>query len=128
MTADRYLRAVLTVIAGTLVYLCVVLTPLPPALAQQAPVMPGVPSGPAEVVVVGWQPGMPALPVEVSAPVRLQGPVEVTGAVQTQQSPGLADRVVLVGWEEQTTEKQLGQFRPLGPALPGVPVTSAGVP
>jgi hypothetical protein len=124
MAADQYLRAVLTVIAAALVYLCIVLTPLPGAQAQQMPTTPGTPSGPAEVVLVGWQPGLPALPVEIGTPVRVHGPLEVQGTVQTRQSPGLADRVVLVGWEEGTTDTALGQFHALAPDRPGVPTSA----
>ena len=54
---DRYLKSVLTVIAGALIYLCVILTPIPRASAQTPSIRPGEPSGPTEVVVVGWQAG-----------------------------------------------------------------------
>jgi hypothetical protein len=45
MTADRYLRFILTVIAVCLVYLCVVLTPLPAVRAQLT----------QEVVLIGYK-------------------------------------------------------------------------
>ena len=50
MPQDRYVKGLLTVIALALIYLCVVLTPAPPALAQvqtQPPlVKPGDVTGP----------------------------------------------------------------------------------
>jgi hypothetical protein len=47
MTSDRYLKAVLTVIAGCLVYICIALTTGPAVSAQNG--------GPQEVVLVGWK-------------------------------------------------------------------------
>jgi hypothetical protein len=47
MTSDRYLKTVLTVIAGCLVYICIALTTGPAVSAQ---------NGPQEVVLVGWKP------------------------------------------------------------------------
>ena len=47
MTSDRYLKAVLTVIAGCLVYICIALT-TGPAISAQA-------NAPQEVVLVGWK-------------------------------------------------------------------------
>jgi hypothetical protein len=59
MKNDAYLRGVLTVIAAALLYLCVLLTPLPAVSAQAGRVIgaptPGVSTGPAEMVVVGWK-------------------------------------------------------------------------
>jgi hypothetical protein len=49
MTSDRYLKAVLTVIAGCLVYICVALTTGPSVSAKG--------DGPQEVVLVGWKLG-----------------------------------------------------------------------
>jgi hypothetical protein len=125
MAADPYLRRVLTVIASALVYLCFVLTPWPAALALQPGQQPGVPSGPAEVVIVGLEPGLPALPVRLDAPVRMQEPVRVTGFVQTD--PGtLPVRAVVVGWEESADPSLLdrpGAFRPIETAA-GLPTTS----
>ena len=46
--SDRFTKIVLTVIATALVYLCVVLTPLPSAHAQTA-ARPGDPTGPGTV-------------------------------------------------------------------------------
>jgi hypothetical protein len=51
MTSDRYLKAVLTVIAACLVYLCLVSTPWPVASAA-APALE-----PTEVVIVGYKDG-----------------------------------------------------------------------
>jgi hypothetical protein len=50
MSTDRYLRLVLTIIAGCLVYLCVVLTPMPRAYAQGV-----VLRDPQDVYVVGYK-------------------------------------------------------------------------
>ena len=113
MKADAYVRGLLTVIAGALVYLSVILTPWPTASAQTA-ARPGDPTGPAEMVIVGVRQGV-ALPVQVLSAVqianevRVTGDVRVTGRVQTEQVPRTADRVVLAGWEEGNT--QGGQAR-----------------
>jgi hypothetical protein len=108
MRNDLYLRLVLTVIAAALLYLCVVLTPLPGVHAQQvvgAP-RPGEYTGPAEVVIVGWRAGQSGpLPVQVAGLVNVAGDVKVvndvriTGRVQAEQVPNSAQRVLLVGWE-----------------------------
>ena len=57
MTTDRYTRIVLTVIAGALLYLCVLFSA--PPLSAQAPPQPFnasvlAPSKPQPVVIVGW--------------------------------------------------------------------------
>ena len=104
MKADLYLRGVLTVIAGALVYLCVILSPLP-AISAQTAQRPGDPTGPAEMVIVGVRQGV-ALPVQMQGPVmvsnevRVTGEVKVTGRVQTEQAPRTLSRVVLTGWED----------------------------
>ena len=98
---DRYLKSVLTVIAGALVYLCVVLTPIPGVEAQTPSLRPGVSSGPMEVVIVGWQAGARE-PIPVS--VQQTQPLRIEGNVTTERSTTrLADRVVLVGWENNGT-------------------------
>lgn len=98
---DRYTRVVLTVIAACLVYLCLVVsnvgTPLgaqqqtgtPPAGAQR----PGLSTGPAEVVVVGWRISPDEVPL----------PVNVTNTVTTQPAAEGATRVVVAGWEDRRT-------------------------
>lgn len=106
--ADRYTKTVLTLIATALVYLCLVLTPLP-GLQAQATQRPGEPTGPVQVVVVGWR-GAPGdslpvstkapVPVTIAAPVQVAGLVEVRGSVKTEKATDRADRVVMVGWEE----------------------------
>lgn len=105
---DRYTKAVLTLIATALVYLCVALTPLP-SLQAQGTLRPGEPTGPLPVLIVGWR-GAPGeavpvsattpIPVSVPAPIRITGPVQVTGSVTTEKASDRADRVVVVGWEE----------------------------
>src|SRR5688572_15124494 len=94
---DRYIKSVLTVIAGALIYLCIVMTPLPGLSAQTPSIRPGVSSGPTEVVVVGWRSG-----ARESVPVMIQQtqPLRIEGTVTTERSTTrLADRVVIVGWE-----------------------------
>jgi hypothetical protein len=121
MAQDRYLNGVLTVIAGALVYLCMVWTPWPGAAAQSQPplVRPGDNVGPIPIVVVGWR-----APEPVATAV--QNTVQVAGRVVTERSTGVADRVVLVGWEERA-DPQRGskEFRPLDPSTArGLPTTA----
>jgi hypothetical protein len=108
---DRYTKFILTVIAGALLYLAVILTPLPRVSAQGRA---GELSGPLQVVVVGSQ--MPAgqtMPVSFQqpVPVTLNDPVTVTGRVTTERSSGAADRVVLVGWEENSNRDKASQLQ-----------------
>ncbi len=131
---DRYTRTVLTLIAIALVYLCVVLTPWPGVQAQTAQ-RPGDPTGPAQMVIVGWR-GAPGETIPVSAPnpvpiaasaplaVRVTAPVEVTGSVKTEKSSERADRVVLVGWEEGGLRdgKPAARMREFTAASSGLPV------
>jgi hypothetical protein len=119
MPIDRYTRVVLTVIAGALVYLCLVLTPWPVASAQNAQ-RPGEPTGPGEMVIVGWRvPSGQAIPVEVSNEVRVQGDVRVS------QGHALPLRVLLAGWEENGQPFQPGAHTPLT-TDEGLPVTTTG--
>jgi hypothetical protein len=100
---DRYTKTVLTVIAGALLYLCVVMTPLPGLGAQTPTLRPGEPSGPLDVVVVGWRPG-----AREPMPVTIQQtqPLRIEGAVTTERSSTrVADRVVLVGWESAASRE-----------------------
>lgn len=132
MTTDRYLRCVLTTIALALVYLCVVLTPLPIASAQGART-PGESTGPAEMVIVGMRLGpADALPVYAPNPIPLTGDVKVsnevrvTGRVQTEQAARTSSRVVIAGWEEKGSREDAGTYSPvdtpLGRGLPTAPV------
>lgn len=108
---DRYTRIVLTVIAGALLYLCVVQTPVPVANAQQPSLRPGEPSGPTEVIVVGWQPNARE-PVPVI--IQQSQPLQVQGTVTTERSTTrLADRVVVVGWEQGARREAQTPMRPL---------------
>ena len=132
MTNDFYLRAVLTVIAAALVYLCVVLTPLPTVSAQAGRVVgapvPGVSTGPAEMVVVGWR-APESLPVTVTrGEVRVTNDVlPVSGTVRTEQPPNAMTRTVLVGWEELASTKGPGSFNTIGDVKSnGLPVTVRG--
>ncbi len=86
MSADRYTRILLTIIAASLVYLCAAGTWIGvPAHAQYKE--PG-PTGPAQVVVVGWR--MPA-----NEPV----PVVVRGTVVTEPARDSITRVLITGGE-----------------------------
>jgi hypothetical protein len=110
---DRYLRFVLTVIAAALLYLCVVLTPWPGVAAQTA-ARPGDPTGPAEMVIVGWRlPNNAALPVQVRGrtEVAVAGEVRVSGRVAAEPVPNTSTRVVLAGWEDAATRELPGTFR-----------------
>jgi hypothetical protein len=132
MTNDRYLRWVLTTIALALVYLCVVLTPLPIASAQGART-PGESTGPAEMVIVGVRLGpADAIPVYAPNPIPLTGDVKVsnevrvTGRVQTEQAAQTSSRVVIAGWEEKGGREAAGAYLPVdssqGRGLPTAPV------
>ena len=110
MTIDRYTRAILTVIAAALVYLCVLQTPWPRVSAQTA-LRPGDPTGPAEVVVIGWK--APVIPVQVTDAVRVAGEVRVTGNVRTRQEDNASSRVVLAGWEENAARGIPGSYQGL---------------
>jgi hypothetical protein len=94
---DRYTKTVLTMIAAALIYLCVVMTPLPAAHAQGSQRPGEISTGPIQVIVTGWK-------TAETVPVAFQRPVPVTVSndvlrVMTERSSGQADRVVLVGWE-----------------------------
>ena len=99
---DKYTKTVLTVIAFALVYLCIVQTPWPAAYAQSS-ARPGEPTGPEQVVVVGVRAPLPVA-IEGAVPVVNAGqqPLRIAGAVTTERSAGNADRVVLVGWEQES--------------------------
>lgn len=101
---DRYTKSVLTVIAGALIYLCIVMTPFPAAHAQ-ANLRPGqISTEPLPVVITGWQAAGQAMPVTFQRPV----PVTVSNEVRvvTERSSGVADRVVLVGWEQNASRER----------------------
>jgi hypothetical protein len=119
MKSDLYLRAVLTVIAAALIYLCVLLTPLPVASAQVGQIVgaptPGVSTGPAEMVIVGWR--VPEIPVVVT-----RGEVRVTGRVQAEPVPNAIQRTTLIGWEERARPESPGAFRALEPQGDALPV------
>lgn len=110
---DRYTKAILTVIAAALVYLCIVVSPLPGVAAQTAK-RPGDPTGPAEMVIVGWRASDP-VPVAFQRPmpVTIGDTVRITGAVSTERSAGAADRVVIAGWEESASREKPGRMRPI---------------
>ena len=86
---DRYTKFILTIIAGTLVYLCIVLTPIPGVHAQVPSLRPGEPSGPTEVVISGWRTpaGLSAFPVSIQHPVQVTSaqPLRITGSVTTER-------------------------------------------
>ena len=124
---DRYTKAVLTLIGCALVYLCVIFTPLPRAHAQTPSKRPGESSGPTEVVIVGWQSreGAAAFPVTIGHPVQVVAsqPLPIRGQVTTERSAtGLADRVVIVGWENAAIREKPSGMRAITAKEPGVPV------
>jgi len=106
---DRYIKTMLTVIAGALLYLCIVMTPLPRVNAQTPSRTPGVSSGPMEVIVVGYDAQSP-MPVAVSGLVEVTAgnPLRITGQVTTAKSSERADRVILVGWEKRANRQNAG--------------------
>ncbi|MEP6782593.1 MAG: hypothetical protein ABI983_02925 [Acidobacteriota bacterium] len=108
---DRYTKTVLTVIAGALVYLCIVMTAFPTVSAQQTAARPGDPTGPAQVVVVGWNPAA-AIPITTAQPLH----------VVTERSTGLPDRMVLVGWEEGGNYEHAGTVHGFSGPTGGIPV------
>jgi hypothetical protein len=124
---DRYTKVVLTIIATTLVYLCIVMTPLPGVQAQTAR-RPGDPTGPGEMVIVGWRaPKGETVPVSIMGPVSVTNdsqPLRITGQVTTERSSGAADRVVLAGWEENSVRERVrgDTFRTITTKEPGFPV------
>jgi hypothetical protein len=110
---DRYTKTVLTFIACALAYICIVLTPMPSVAAQQqGSKRPGEPTGPAEVVIVGWKQDAP-MQIATTEPLR----------VITERSTGTADRVVLVGWEENAQRAREGTMRVINGQNPGFPVS-----
>ena len=120
---DRYTKGVLTIIAGALLYLCIALTSFPAAHAQSS-LRPGEPTGPGQVVVVGWRVGEP-LPVAFQRPVPIitaNEPLRITGTVTTERSSGVADRVIVTGWEEGATREKAARMMPLSDTTPGLPV------
>ena len=109
---DRYTKIVLSIIACALVYICVVITPLPAVSAQQATARPGEYSGPTQVVVVGWHSDA-AVPITASQPLQ----------VVTERSSGRPDRVLITGWEENASPGNIGALHALGKN--GLPVVVA---
>jgi hypothetical protein len=111
---DRYTRIVLTVIACALVYICIAITPLPSLFAQQqqSSRRPGESTGPAEVVIVGWKQDAP-MQISSAEPLR----------VVTERSSGGADRVVIVGYEENAQRERAATFRAFSLKNSGIPVT-----
>jgi hypothetical protein len=102
----------LTVIAVALIYLCIVLTPMPSVSAQQpgqivgAP-QPGLSTGPAEVVIVGWR-SSDTVPVAIS-----RGEVRVSGRVEMQPASDSVFRMTVIGWEDHATPREAGTFHPI---------------
>jgi hypothetical protein len=130
MQSDRYLRVVLTIIAAALVYLCIVLTPMPVASAQQPRVVggrtPGEYTGPAEVTIVDWRlPEGASLPVNITrGDVRVTNAVSVSGKVELTQQPHNPLRTVTIGHEESASSTIAGRFVPINQSAGrGVPVT-----
>jgi hypothetical protein len=66
MTIDRYTRAVLTIIAAALVWLCVILTPAGTPLSAQVPADTSQPA--TRVVIAGWEGTGPRLQGSAGGP------------------------------------------------------------
>ena len=113
---DRYTKIVLTVIAGALVYLCIVMTSFPDVQAQVTQ-RPGEFTGrPIEAVIVGWKLTEP-LQIATRSPI----------PVQTERSTGAADRMVIVGWEESAAPGVRGALAPIQSSRgQGLPVSTLG--
>jgi hypothetical protein len=107
---DRYTKTILTVIAGALVYLCIVMTAFPAVHAQGA-ARPGEMTGPAQVVVVGWNQNVP-VPITTTQPLH----------VVTERSTGAADRMLIVGWEENAAPGHPGNVHGFSGSNMGIPV------
>jgi hypothetical protein len=128
MRNDLYLRVVLSVIAAALVYLCVVFTPMPVTSAQGRVVgakTPGEYTGPAEVVIIGWQlPDGASLPVNVlRGDVRVNNEVMVKGDVEVKQPPNNPLRTVMIGHEVDASPSAAGRFSGITPSNGrGIPV------
>jgi hypothetical protein len=134
MRNDLYLRIVLTVIAAALVYLCVVLTPMPAVSAQTPRIVggrtPGEYTGPAEVVIVDWRlPENASLPVNVTrGDVRVSNEVSINGDVEIRQRANNPLRTVLIGHEDGASTTAAGRFNNISQgAGRGVPVVSVPV-
>jgi hypothetical protein len=111
---DRYSKIVLTVIAAALVYLCIVMTAFP-AVQAQVTQRPGEFTGrPIDAVIVGWKITEP-LQIATTRPI----------PVQTERSTGAADRMVIVGWEENAAPGYPGVLAPIQSARrQGLPVST----
>ena len=94
--SDRYTKIVLTVIAGALVYLCIVMTALPAVQAQSTPRAGEMINEPVRAVIVGWNVNEP-MPIVTPRPIQ----------VQTERTAGMADRVIVVGWEENAARDKV---------------------
>jgi hypothetical protein len=92
---DRYTKIVLTVIAGALVYLCIVMTAFPAVQAQSTPRAGEMINEPVRVIV-GWNVNEP-MPIVTPRPIQ----------VQTERTAGIADRVIVVGWEENSARDKV---------------------
>jgi hypothetical protein len=66
MQVDRYTKAILTVIAAALVWLCVVLTPMGTALSAQPAADASQPA--MRVVIAGWEGSGPRVQGNAGAP------------------------------------------------------------
>ena len=107
---DRYTKIVLTVIACALIYIAVAVTAFP-SVSAQGTQRPGEPSGPLQVVVVGWSQNSP-VPVTTTEPLR----------VITERSSGMADRMVVVGWEDGALRERAGSRHSFNAQNLGIPV------
>jgi hypothetical protein len=116
---DRYTKTVLTVIAGALIYLCVVMTAFPATHAQGRA---GEIATPGQMVIVGWK--ADPLPVVAARPLPVAVPEPLR--VATERGTGVADRVLIVGWEADATQQRQGRMLSINGTTAGLPVRNAG--
>jgi len=99
---DRYTKIVLTVIAAALVYLCIVMTAFPAVEAQTTKRAGDMINEPIRAVIVGWSVAEP-MPIVTPRPIQ----------VQTERTAGTADRVIVVGWEENAARDKVMPMNPI---------------
>jgi hypothetical protein len=80
------------------------------------------------MVIVGWRvPASERVGVTVADTVNVSGAVKVSGVVSTERSSGKVDRVMIAGWEEQSTADNPGRnrfFSAQQPVPQALPVTT----
>ncbi len=111
---DRYTKIVLTVIAGALVYLCVVMTAFP-AVQAQVTQRPGEFTGrPDRSGHRRMEAHRPAADGRAATAPDDRGRHRPNRAHGADRAPnGTADRMVIVGWEENAAPGRPGSLAPI---------------